>query len=112
MKNKLHYSPAAQRDLDDIWDYISADLANPIAAAHTVNEIIDTIEQLSDFAEVGAPLNSIIDVQSDYRFLVCGSYLAFYRVIGHDVYIDHVLYGRRDFMRILFGDALPAPWMM
>ena len=29
----------------------------------------------------------------------------FYRIYGKDVYIDRVLYGRRDYMRILFGGA-------
>lgn len=28
----------------------------------------------------------------------------FYRSIGQDVYIDRVLYGRRDYLRILFSD--------
>ena len=33
------------------------------------------------------------------------SYLTFYRVYGSDVYVDRVLYGRRDYLRILFGDT-------
>ena len=44
-------------------------------------------------------------MESDYRFLVSGNYLVFYRAYGKDVYIDRVLYGRRDYMLILFGDA-------
>ena len=30
--------------------------------------------------------------------------MIFYRVTGKDVFIDRVLYGRRDYLRILFGD--------
>ena len=30
--------------------------------------------------------------------------MVFYRVNGQDVYIDRVLYGRRDYLRILFPD--------
>jgi len=41
-------------------------------------------------------------VDSDYRFLVTGSYLTFYRVYGSDIYVDRVLYGRRDYLRVLF----------
>jgi len=105
MKNKLHYTHEAQRDLDEIWDYIVSDLSNPTAAARTVNRIMDTIEQLTDFAEMGAMLSSVADVESNYRFLVCGNYLAFYRVDGNNVYIDRILYGRRDYLRILFEDT-------
>lgn len=105
MKNKLHYTHEAQRDLDEIWDYIVSDLSNPTAAARTVNRIMDTIEQLTDFAEMGAMLSSVADVESNYRFLVCGNYLVFYRVDGNNVYIDRILYGRRDYLRILFEDT-------
>lgn len=53
----------------------------------------------------GTPLSSVADIESDYRFIVSGNYLVFYRAYGKDVYIDRVLYGRRDYMRILFGDV-------
>lgn len=55
-------------------------------------------------AEMGAPLSAIVDFETDYRFLVCGNYTAFYRFENRTVYIVRVLYGRRDFMRILFGE--------
>ena len=31
--------------------------------------------------------------------------MVFYRVNGADVFIDRVLYGRRDYLRILLGDT-------
>ncbi|MBE6578170.1 MAG: type II toxin-antitoxin system RelE/ParE family toxin, partial [Ruminococcaceae bacterium] len=40
-----------------------------------------------------------------YRFLVCGNYTAFYKVDGDEVHIIRVLYGRRNFMQILFGKS-------
>lgn len=70
-----------------------------------VNRIMDDVDHLENHAELGALLSSIADVESDYRFLVTGSYLTFYRVQGSDVYVDRVLYGRRDYLRILFGDT-------
>lgn len=88
--------------MDEIWDYISSELQNISAAERTVNRIMDAVDQLADFAEIGAPLSSIADVGSDYRFLVTGSYLTFYRVYGSAIYVDRVLYGRRDYLRILF----------
>ena len=104
MKNKTHYSTEARRDLDDIWDYILADLCNPDAAERIVSHIMDAVEQLAYFPSIGAPLSSIADTDADYRFLVTESYMTFYRVHGNDVYIDRILYGRRDYLRILIGD--------
>ena len=103
-KNKIHYTAESRRDLDAIWDYTASDLQNVSAAERVVNRIMDDVDHLESHAEIGALLSSIADVESDYRFLVTGSYLTFYRVYGNDVYVDRVLYGRRDYLRILFGD--------
>ena len=106
MKNKIHYSPESRRDLDDIWDYIVSELQNRSAAERVIDCIIDAVDPLKNFAEMGAPLSSIADIGTDYRFLVSGNYMVFYRVQGNDVYIDRVLYGRSDYMSVLFKDLL------
>ena len=106
MKNKIHYSPESRRDLDDIWDYIVSELQNRSAAERVIERIMDAVDQLKNFAEMGTMLSSIADVGTDYRFLVSGNYMVFYRVQGNDVYIDRVLYGRSDYMSVLFRDLL------
>lgn len=103
--NNLHLSIAAQNDLAEIKAYITEELENPDAALATVNRIINKIRILKNQAYVGTPLSSIANTESDYRFLVSGNYLVFYRTYEKDVYIDRVLYSRRDYMRILFGNA-------
>lgn len=65
-------------------------------------------ETQNDLAEIKAYITEELekpDTESDCRFLVSGNYLVFYRAYGKDVYIDRVLYGRREYMRILFGDT-------
>ena len=106
MKNKIHYSPESRRDLDDIWDYIVSELQNRSAAERVIDCIIDAVDPLKNFAEMGTPLSSIADIGTDYRFLVSGNYMVFYRVQGNDIYIDRVLYGRSDYMSVLFKDLL------
>ena len=106
MKNKIHYSPESRRDLDDIWDYIVSELQNRSAAERVIDRIMDAVDPLKNFAEMGTLLSSIADVGTDYRFLVSGNYMVFYRVQGNDVYIDRVLYGRSDYMSVLFKDLL------
>lgn len=100
----LHVSPAAQQDLQGIRDYITLELDNSTAASNTVSRIARAIRSLGDFPDSGAPLASSIDVSTHYRYLVCGSYLIFYWHEGDDVYVMRILYGRRDYMKILFGE--------
>lgn len=104
MKYKINYSVEARRDLDDIWDHITFDLCNATAAQNVVNRIMDAIDQLEDFPGLGAPLSSIANTDSDYRYIVTENYMTFYRVFNNDVYVDRVLYGRRDYLRILLED--------
>lgn len=58
---------------------------------------------------IGAPLSSIVDIQTDYRFLVCANYLIFYRYENRIVFVSRVLYARRNYMRILFRDLTEDP---
>lgn len=80
--NQLHLSPVAQADLTEIKEYISEDLENPIAATSTVSKIMEQIRSLSGQAFIGTPLSAITDIESDYRFLVSGNYLIFYRAMA------------------------------
>ena len=92
--------------MDDIWDYIVSELQNRSAAEHMIDRIMDAVDQLKNFAEMGTPLFSIADVSTDYRFLVSGNYMVFYRAQDSNVHIDRVLYGRSDYMSVLFKDLL------
>lgn len=104
---KISYSPSALRDLEQIGDYIVEKLKSPVAARDVVDKIQDAIDKLADFPKMGTPLSARYEDVADYRFLVCDSYLAFYRVKEDTediVYIDRILYGRRDYLKILFGE--------
>ena len=101
--NRLALSPYAQEDLRQIQEYITEELENPDAALRTVTEITSKLRMLEQHGELGVRLVSVTGLESKYRFLACGSYLAFYRSEADTAYIDRILYGRRDFMRILFG---------
>ena len=103
-KYKLHYSQKARRDLDAIWDFYLDEYQNIDAAVKTIDQITDEIDQLAAFPELGPPLSSIANVESSYRFLVSGNYLSFYRIDGDEIRIDRVLYGRRDYLSVLFGE--------
>lgn len=100
----IHYSPTALNDLDEIWTYLSQNLCNPIAAQNTINGIMDAVDMLSDQPEMGVPLYFLSGLNSGYRYVIHGNYMAFYRTNRTDVYMDRVLYGKSDYMRVLFKD--------
>lgn len=101
---KLKISSEAKDDLVEIKSYISQDLCNQQAAENLVSKIINKISGLSDHPGIGAPLSSVVDINTDYRFLVCANYLIFYRCEDEIVFVSRILYGRRDYTRILFAD--------
>jgi len=101
---EIDYSAAAIKDLEQIGDYIAERLYNPQAAFNTVNKIQDAIDKLADFPLMGSSLSSITGIKTDYRFLVCGNYLVFYRPLENKTLIIRIIYGRRDYIGILFGN--------
>lgn len=92
------------KDLDEIWDYIANELMNSSAAQNTVNGIMDAIDSLSGFPNVGARLMFENGLDSGYRIIPYKNYIAFYHIQEDAIYIDRVIYGKRDYMKILFPD--------
>lgn len=60
----------------------------------------------SGFSPVGAPLLSDHSERIPYRYVICGSYMVFYHFNADTVFVDRVLFGRRDYMALLFGDIV------
>lgn len=101
MRIKIQYSPKALQDLDDIWDYISLELCNPDAAENTVNHILDAFEILTDFPESGALLIHHVNIETNYRYITSGNYIGFYRFENNIVYVDRIVYAKRDYAKLL-----------
>ena len=85
--------------------YISSVLSNPSASRQTLKRIATQLHTLEQFPEAGTPI-LISGSPVAYRYLVCGSYMAFYHIRNEEVIVDRVLDGRRDYLSILFGDQL------
>ena len=100
---KLRINPAALQDLKEIKAYIEDELNNPDAAENVIRRIIKTYEGLKDMPMIGKRLSAVIDLDTDYRYCISGSYLIFYKVDSEYVSVYRILYGRRDYTKILFG---------
>ncbi len=103
MPNILHYSPEALKDLDETYDYIFNEKHNPIAAQNTIQGIRNVITELKTLDNIGVKVFLPDGIETPYRFVQYKNYLAFYRQIDNHVYIDRILYGKRDYLQILFG---------
>ena len=93
---KIKISPEARNDLVGIKNHITKELHSPHAAINLISKIMKKIRGLSEFNGLGAPLSSIVDIQTDYRFLICENYLIFYRCEDEFILVSRILYGRRD----------------
>ena len=63
------------------------------------------LHTLEQFPEAGTSV-LIPGSPAAYRYLVCGSYMVFYHIHIEEVMVDRILYGRRDYLSILFGEEL------
>lgn len=101
MKNVI-VSRMARADLIGIHDYIHDELSNPDAALRILGLLRQAIESLRDMPERGKPLDSVLSVHTEYRFLVCENYRIFYLFDGDRVEVVRVLHDLQDYMRALF----------
>ena len=101
---KIRVTPEALNDLKEIKSYIEKDLSNPIAANNTIKRIIEDYTLLEISPHMGPSLSMKVPFDTDYRFIVSGNYFVFYKVDDEYVSIYRVLYGRRDYLKIIFDD--------
>ncbi len=104
--HKIKINPRATEDLIEIQVYIAKELENPTAAVNVVRNIIAKYEKLKEFPMMGIDLSTKISVQTDFRYLVSGNYIVFYRADDEFVYIYRILYAGRDYLKILFPNEI------
>lgn len=104
MKYKIRYTPAAQKDMDAVWDGVLEASASYDIADKYVEEFADKIAAKKDFPESGIPLY--------YRGLFTGfysvnfkAYKAFYRINDGYIEVIRVLLAKMEYMKILFGES-------
>lgn len=95
-------SREARKDLVQIRQYISEELCNPDVAVRIMGLLKKSIASLSDFPGRGRPLDALIPVHTDYRYLVCENYCVFYLSNDSDVVVIRILHQRQDCLRALF----------
>lgn len=91
-KLDLEYSPNAERNLEDIENYIT-DKADAETADGVVDKILDRCDQLTDMPRAGKARAEIAD---GVRSVTSGNYVVYYRIHIDKVEILRVWHGSRD----------------
>lgn len=89
----VEITKAAERDLQEIWDFISQD--KPEAASRFVLGLEKSILTLETFPErfPVIPEGGLLGVS--YRHLVIDKYRTIFRIVGKTVYILRIIHGAR-----------------
>lgn len=103
---KILYSDYFDKDLRQIYEYISAILQNKNAAEKLVDLVFGAIDRLKDNPWLGSELPLFFNVvEKPFRRMVIGSYVLVYRVEDDAVLINRLFYGRRNYVSLLFPDV-------
>ena len=97
MSDRLCYSPQAQLDLDEIFDYFVDELGNPEKGEAVISGVLAAARKIPGRATRFSPVGPLSFTTDEYRFLQVGSYVIFFREKEDEVYVDRVLNNRRDF---------------
>ena len=99
---KIIVSRKARNDLFSIQVYIHDELQSPDESKRILGELKKAIISLQDMPERDKPLDSIISVHTEYRYLVCEHYRVFCLPNGDTVEIIRILHTLQNYMRVLF----------
>ena len=99
---KVEYSPKALEDLQRIKAYIIENFGVD-TAKKVLGKITASVRRLETYPVLGVALGRMIDVPTDYLYILIEKNYVFYRIEGNIVKIVRVLNERQDFMQILFG---------
>ena len=97
----IRYSPLFYKDLNKIILYIKNELNNIEAANDLLNEIENSILNRITLPTAYEPYMSSKERKNLYYRIYVKNYIIFYVVIENVMEVRRILYGKRDFKRIL-----------
>lgn len=99
--NKLIIYPSASKDIENIYNYISLDLANPIAANNFIDDLRDTFEKIVMFPKMYPIIDNPFVKDKLVRKAIVKSYIVFYKVAVNEIQVLRVLHSRSNYQTLL-----------
>lgn len=98
---QVELTQKSQTDLRDIAAYHKFQVG-PISAARITDKLLDKIEMLGSFPDMGTnvPARRIRD--AGFQMLIVDEYICFYRKEAERVIIYHIVHGSTNYIKNLF----------
>ena len=93
VKYNVEITPAAERDVEEIWIYIADD--SPESATAFIMRLGEQIETLERTPERCPLIPENEQIGTAYRHLLHGSYRTIFRIAEKTVYILRIIHGSR-----------------
>ena len=100
-KYKLSFLPLFEQDLNEIVDYITANLQNPSAAERLVDDIDAAVYKRLETPLAFAPFRSSKKRPHPYYRINVRNFSVFYVVIDDTMEVRRVLYSKRNLDKLL-----------
>ena len=98
---ELRFLSLFEEDLNEIVDYITYRLRNPVAAENLVDAVEAAIQERLPNAEAFEPYQSSRERKYPYYRIRIKNFMIFYVVIDNVMEVRRILYGRRNWKKIL-----------
>lgn len=101
MKHEVLLTAGAERDIEEIFDYI-AEFDSPANANHVLDQLLKVTDSLATFPERGSFPKELLALGiREYRQAFFKPYRLIYRMIGKRFFIYLIIDGRRDMQSLL-----------
>ena len=97
---KLALLTPAQRELEEIAR-VYLGLAGADSARKITDQILDSLEHLKTFPLSGSLPRDRWLKEMGFRLMICGKFIAAYRLIGTTVYVYHIAHGASDYPKLM-----------
>ena len=91
------FAAIAEKDLDGILEYVSAQLHNPTAAQKLAYKVFEAIDNVCHFPDAGVLLDNEYVSDNAVRRLFIDNYILYYKPVRAEktIYIVRIVYGYR-----------------
>ena len=98
---EIEYSKDSMQDLVEMKQYIKFKLQEPEIAQKIIRKIREEINNLRNNPKRYATIDNKKIERLEIRKIIVKNYIVFYRIKGYKIQIVRVMYGRRDWIKLL-----------
>ena len=93
----------AEADIDELFEYIAVDLANPDAASDFADELDEKLDELCKIPKSGRLVENEFLKRDDIRRILVGNFIAYYIIDDEKkrIVVLRVVYSKREQGKIL-----------